>query len=74
MNARRTMYKLQTALCAKGTRIKINQQQYWNDEAKRMITKYVVKEDGIWEPLLESYKPHEVVQFLVELLNGGDGE
>ena len=74
MNARRTMYKLQTALCAQGTRIKINQQQYWNDDAKRMITKYIVKEDGIYESIFESYKPHEVVQFLAELLNGGDGE
>lgn len=74
MNAKKLMYKLQTALCAKGIRVKINQQQSWSENAQRMITKYIIKEDGIWEALFESYKPHEVVQFLAEMLNGGDSE
>ena len=73
MNVKRLMYKLQTALCAKGMRVKINQQQSWSENAQRMITKYIVKADGMYEPLFESYKSHEVVQVLAELL-GGDGE
>lgn len=74
MNAKKLMYKLQTALCAKGVRVKINQRQSWSENAQRMITKYIIKEDGIREALFESYKPHEVVQFLAEMLNGGDSE
>lgn len=74
MNIKRLMYKLQTALCAKGVRVKINQRQHWSDHAGKMVTRYIVQEDGCGEPLLETYKPHEVAMALADLLNGGDGE
>lgn len=74
MNAKRIMYKLQTALCAKGSRIKINQKQHWSEYTQKMVTKYLVVLDGMYEPVFESYKPHEVAQFLAEMLNGGDAE
>lgn len=74
MNAKRLMYKLQTALCAKGQRVKINQKQHWSESAGKMVTKYLVILDGLYEPVFESYRPHEVVQFLANMLNGGDDE
>lgn len=74
MNAKRTMWKLQTALCAQGKRIKINQKQHWSETAGKMVTKYLVVLDGFYTPLFESYRPHEIVQFLANMLNGGDGE
>ena len=74
MNAKRTMYKLQTALCAKGIRIKINQKQHWSENADRMVSKYLVVLDGMYEAVFESYRPHEIVQFLADMLNGGDGQ
>ena len=74
MNSKRLMYKLQTALCAVGLRVKINQKQHWSDMQKRMVTKYQVIIDGMYEPIFESYKSHEVVQFLADMLNGGDDE
>lgn len=74
MNAKRLMYKLQTALCTNGVKVKINQKQHWSDMQKRMITKYQVIVDGMYEPIFESYKSHEVVQFLADMLNGGDDE
>lgn len=72
MNARRTMYKLQTALCAKGIRIKINQRQHWSDFSKRMLTRYIVVLDG--DTLCETYHAHEVVLALADLLSGGGNE
>lgn len=74
MNAKRTMWKLQTALCAQGKRIKINQKQHWSETAGKMVTKYLVVLDGFYTPLFESYRPHEIVQFLANMLNGGDDE
>lgn len=74
MNTKRLMYKLQTALCTNGVKVKINQKQHWCDMQKRMITKYQVIVDGMYEPIFESYKSHEVVQFLADMLNGGDDE
>ena len=74
MNMKRLMYKLQTALCAKGTLVKINQRQSWSEHTQRMITKYIIKEDGHRDSLFESYRIHEVVRFLADLLNGGDNE
>ena len=72
VNSRRTMYKLQTALCAKGRLVRINQKQHWNEQQQRMLTKYQVLFDGWYEPMFESYKAHEVVQYLAGLLIGGD--
>ena len=74
MNAKATMYKLQTALCAKGTRVKINQKQHWSENAGRMVTKYLVVLDGLYDAVFESYRPHEIVQYLADMLNGGDAE
>ena len=72
MNVKRTMYKLQTALCANGRLVKINQKQHWNEQQQKMVTKYQVLFDGWYEPMFESYKAHEVVQYLAGLLTGGD--
>ena len=74
MNAKRTMWKLQTALCTQGKRIKINQKQHWSETAGKMVTKYLVVLDGFYTPLFESYRPHEIVQVLANMLNGGDDE
>jgi hypothetical protein len=74
VNARRTMYKLQTALCAKGKLVRINQKQHWNEHQQKMVTKYQVLFDGWYEPMFESYKAHEVVQYLAGLLTGGGRE
>lgn len=74
MNAKRTMYKLQAALCAKGMRVKLNQKQHWSENAGKMVTKYLVVLDGLYDPVFESYRPHEIVQYLADMLNGGDAE
>jgi DNA replication protein DnaC len=68
------MYKLQTALCSNGVKVKINQKQHWSEIQNRMITKYLVILDGFYNPIFESYKTHEIVQFLADMLNGGDSE
>jgi hypothetical protein len=70
MNIRQTMYKLQTALNLSGRRIKINQFQSWSELQKRMVTKYVITENGA--TIIESYHAAEAVQTLAELLQGGD--
>ena len=73
MNARRLMYKLQTALCANGVRVRIDQRQHWSDKAGRMLTIYEVrKEDGTL--LCKSYRAIDVVQTLAEQLAGGGGD
>ena len=74
MNAKRTMYKLQTALCAKGIKVKINQRQHWSENTGRMVTEYLVVLDGFYKPVFESYRPHEIVQYLAGMLDGGDAE
>lgn len=71
MNTRRTMYKLQTALCARGTRIRINQKQHWSERQQKMVTCYQVIPDGMYAPIFESYKSHEVVKFLADMYGGG---
>jgi hypothetical protein len=68
------MYKLQTALCTNGVKVKINQKQQWSESQHRMVTKYLVILDGFYNPIFESYKTHEIVQFLADMLNGGDSE
>lgn len=81
MNIRRLMYKLQTALCMRGTRIKINQRQTWSEKSERMVTKYVILKETFdkrqqrmkYETVLESYQAADVVKYLAGLLDDGGG-
>ena len=81
MNMRRLMYKLQTALCVRGTKIKINQRQSWSEKSERMVTKYVVLKEifdkkqqrSRYETALESYQTADVVKYLAGLLDDGGG-
>ena len=75
VNARRLMYKLQTALCSNGVRVRIDQRQHWSDKAGRMLTRYEArKEDGAL--LCKSYRAVDVVQALAAILSecGGGSE
>ena len=73
VNARRLMYKLQTALCANGVRVRIDQRQHWSDKAGRMLTIYEARnEDGAL--LCKSYRAVDIVQTLAEQLAGGGGD
>ena len=67
VNARRFMYKLQTALCANGVRVRIDQRQHWSDKAGRMLTIYEARNDD-GALLCKSYRAVDVVQALAELL------
>ena len=77
MNLRKTICKLQTALCIAGRPIKINQLQQYSEKNRRMVTKYMLMErrdiNGItkYVTLLETYQQAEVVQALAELYKGG---
>lgn len=77
MNLRKTMYKLQTALCQRGRYIKINQMQTYSEKNKRMVTKFVLTEkqytDGRQKTvtLLEAYQAAEVVKYLSNAYGGG---
>lgn len=62
------MYKLQTALNIGGRPVRINQFQTWIADQKRMVTKFVVIENG--ETILETYKTADVVQALADMLGG----
>lgn len=62
------MYKLQMALNMGGRPVKINQFQTWIEEQKRMVTKFVIIENG--ETILETYKTVEVVKALSDMLGG----
>lgn len=73
VNARRLMYKLQTALCANGVRVRIDQRQHWSDKAGRMLTIYEVRKEG-GALLCKSYRAVDVVQALAEQLAGGGGD
>lgn len=67
VNARRLMYKLQTALCASGKRVKIDQRQHWSDKAGRMLTIYEARnENGAL--LCKSYRAVDIVQALADIL------
>lgn len=72
MNSRKLMYKLQSALCAQGVHVRINQRQHFSEKAQKMVTRYIVQEEGEAEPLIETYAPHEVVKTLADRLSGGD--
>lgn len=81
MNIKRLMYKLQTALCMRGTKIKINQRQVWSEKSERMVTKYVIQKEIFDKKLqrsryvtdLESYQAADVVKYLAGLLDDGGG-
>lgn len=70
--------KLQTALAMNGRYITINQNQFYSDKLEKMCTKYVLKEkmeiDGKMKDmtLLETFRMVDVVNFLADLLNGGE--
>lgn len=76
MNARRLMYKLQNALCARGHPVRINLRQSWieREERKVAVSRYTVVDDATNKTICETYKAIEVVKALAELLVGGDEE
>ena len=72
------VYKLQKALTLKGRYITINQTQFYSEQFDKMCTKYILKEkqevDGEEKNvvLLETFKNIEIINFLADLLNGGE--
>ena len=70
--------KLQKALTMNGRYITINQNQFYSEKLEKMCTKYVLKEkseiDGETNnvTLLETFRMVDVVNFLADLLNGGE--
>ena len=70
--------KLQKALTMNGRYITINQNQFYSEKLEKMCTKYVLKEkveiDGETKnvTLLETFRVVDVVNFLADLLNGGE--
>ena len=70
--------KLQKALTMNGRYITINQNQFYSDKLEKMCTKYVLKEkmeidDKVQNViLLETFRMVDVVNFLADLLNGGE--
>ena len=70
--------KLQKALTMNGRYITINQNQFYSDKLEKMCTKYVLKEkveidDKVQNvTLLETFRLIDVVNFLADLLNGGE--
>ena len=70
--------KLQKALTLNGRYITINQNQFYSDKLEKMCTKYVLKEKMEIDDkmqnvtLLETFRLVDVVNFLADLLNGGE--
>ena len=70
--------KLQKALTMNGRYITINQNQFYSEKLEKMCTKYVLKEkmeigDKMQSvTLLETFRMVDVVDFLANLLNGGE--
>ena len=70
--------KLQKALTMNGRYITINQNQFYFDKMEKMCTKYVLKEKVEIDDkmqnvtLLETFRMVDVVNFLADLLNGGE--
>ena len=70
--------KLQKALTMSGRYITINQNQFYSDKLEKMCTKYVLKEKMEIDDkmqnvtLLETFRLVDVVNFLADLLNGGE--
>lgn len=74
MNLRRIASKLQTALCIKGRRIKIDQYQSYSEKAGRMVTKFVLKEKRTTATgkqkdfvIMETYQLADVVKELARM-------
>ena len=70
--------KLQKALTMNGRYITINQNQFYSEKLEKMCTKYVLKEKTEIDDkmqnvtLLETFRMVDVVDFLADLLNGGE--
>ena len=70
--------KLQKALTMNGRYITINQNQFYSEKMEKMCTKYVLKEkieidDKMQNvTLLETFRMVDIVNFLADLLNGGE--
>lgn len=70
--------KLQKALTMNGRYIAINQNQFYSEKLEKMCTKYVLKEKMEIDDkmqnvtLLETFRLVDVVNFLADLLNGGE--
>lgn len=70
--------KLQKALTMNGRYITINQNQFYSEKLEKMCTKYVLKEKMEIDDkmqnvtLLETFRIVDVVNFLSDLLNGGE--
>ena len=70
--------KLQKALTMNGRYITINQNQFYSEKLEKMCTKYVLKEKMKIDDkmqnvtLLETFRMVDVVNFLADLLNGGE--
>ena len=70
--------KIQKALTMNGRYITINQNQFYSDKLEKMCTKYVLKEKMEIDDkmqnvtLLETFRMVDVVNFLADLLNGGE--
>ena len=70
--------KLQKALTMNGRYITINQNQFYSDKLEKTCTKYVLKEKMEIDDkmqnvtLLETFRMVDVVNFLADLLNGGE--
>ena len=70
--------KLQKALTMNGRYITINQNQFYSEKLEKMCTKYVLKEKMEIDDktknvtLLETFRLVDVVNFLTDLLNGGE--
>ena len=70
--------KLQKALTINGRYITINQNQFYSEKLEKMCTKYVLKEKVEIDDkmqnvtLLETFRMVDVVNFLADLLNGGE--
>ena len=70
--------KLQKALSMNGRYITINQNQFYSEKLEKMCTKYVLKEKMEIDDkmqnvtLLETFRMVDVVNFLADLLNGGE--
>lgn len=76
-NLKSIAYKVQKALMQKGRYITISQMQNYSNNIEAMVTIYVVREKRMVEGkvknvvLLETYKMIDVVNYLVNILNGG---
>ena len=70
--------KLQKALTMNGRYITINQNQFYSEKLEKKCTNYVLKEKMEIDDkmqnvtLLETFRMVDVVNFLSDLLNGGE--